>query len=166
MLNMRCLVLALFVFSGNILFAQSISHKVISSGGNSSINDGYYVSATISEVMVTTLSAGNYFLSQGFQQPSIYVGNPEYENITSFDTYPNPVKDKLNIEFIGENLADYIVDIFSLTGVKIGTYKLSKLKSSIDIITIDFSEFPKGFYMIRIYSPNSEIIRIYKIEKI
>ena len=148
------------------MFAQSLSHEVIASGGNSSINNGFYISSTVSEVMVTTLTAGDYFLTQGFQQPSLFVGDPGYENITSFDTYPNPVKDKLNIEFIGENLADYIVDIYSLTGIKIGTYKLSNLKSSKKIISIDFSEYPNGLYMIRIYSPNSKLIRIYKIEKI
>jgi len=51
------------------LKAQTISPKVISSGGGSVSNNGVNISYTIGETAVNTLQNGNIILTQGQQQP-------------------------------------------------------------------------------------------------
>ncbi len=52
------------------VFAQSFSPTAIVSAGNAATVNGTYVSWSVGETFVTTLSGGNFILTQGFQQPS------------------------------------------------------------------------------------------------
>ena len=65
-------------------FSQQLSRYVVSSGGNYSTNGGYSNSSSIGESMVTTLSAGSYVLTQGFQQ-SFSVNGCTDSTATNYD---------------------------------------------------------------------------------
>jgi uncharacterized protein (TIGR02145 family) len=67
---MRQLFTTLALLLSCQLFAQSISQKVISSGGNSYTGSNFSVSYTLGETFTATLSNGNIILTQGFQQPN------------------------------------------------------------------------------------------------
>jgi hypothetical protein len=59
----------LAVISPFILSAQSFSPTAIVSAGNAATVNGTYVSWSVGETFVTTLSGGDIILTQGFQQP-------------------------------------------------------------------------------------------------
>ena len=64
--------LSFLIFSCSSLFAfsQSVSPSSIVSAGNAATVGGVYVSWSVGETFVTTLSAGDIILTQGFQQPA------------------------------------------------------------------------------------------------
>lgn len=57
------------VFTSLVVSAQSFSPTAIVSAGNAATVNGTYVSWSVGETFVTTLSGGNIILTQGFQQP-------------------------------------------------------------------------------------------------
>ena len=68
---MKFIFLGLFLLTGSLLNAQVISHKVITNGGSFSSNGEYHLASTIGEVSVISYQNSGYFITQGFQQPSM-----------------------------------------------------------------------------------------------
>ncbi len=58
-------------FVSLIAYSQSVSPSAIVSAGNATTVGGVYVSWSVGETFVTTLSAGDIILTQGFQQPEV-----------------------------------------------------------------------------------------------
>ena len=87
--------------------------------------------------------------NRGFTTLSVTLGIPE-NKLLSFEMYPNPVSDKLNIQLpTGTEKAE--VDVFDYTGRLI----LSKTISS-NNTAIDVQKISKGIYVIRV-ATNSKI---------
>ncbi|MEN9334218.1 MAG: hypothetical protein RLY35_1398 [Bacteroidota bacterium] len=59
------------VFAPIFMTAQSFSPKAIVSAGNAVTVNGTYISWSVGETFVSTLSGGNVVLTQGFQQPEV-----------------------------------------------------------------------------------------------
>jgi hypothetical protein len=69
---MKKILSFIFVFCVSLLaFSQSVSPSAIVSAGNATTVGGVYVSWSVGETFVTTLSAGDIILTQGFQQPEV-----------------------------------------------------------------------------------------------
>ena len=84
----------------------------------------------------------------------------EYDNINSIENYdiyiyPNPVKNKLVIN--DEQSIIETVEIFDITGKKVKEVKNDEL-------IIDFSNFKKGFYLLKIKLNDEDLVN-YKIIK-
>ncbi len=161
----RFAVLLLIVFSGWLResCAQQLQRTVVSASGNSSTVSGYSLSATVGQAVYTTGVSGNYFITQGFQQPSlIIITEPSYQDAA--DAYPNPVGDELTIKFYVNKVKKYTVEIFSVMGNLVHTENFYSLEG-IEKRYIDFSEIPRGVYFIHIFSDNKIVNRIIKIEK-
>lgn len=76
---MKSLIVLLFIlllFTSNSK-SQSIHQYVLSSNGGYYSNNSYQISYTIGEVIIDTYFADNYFLTQGFHQPTILENNIE-----------------------------------------------------------------------------------------
>lgn len=123
---------------------------------------GYSLSYSVGELSVTTLSGGDYFLTQGFQQPdSVFtiIGGPQ-----TIEAFPNPVSTNLTINIFIEESPEFWVEIYNIKGSKVyqekytGVYYGSRKK-------IDFQEFPKGLYFVKIYSTNGKSMEKFKIVK-
>jgi hypothetical protein len=67
MKNILCFILV--VLAPVFMTAQSFSPTAIVSAGNAATVNGTYVSWSVGETFVTTLSGGDIILTQGFQQP-------------------------------------------------------------------------------------------------
>jgi hypothetical protein len=70
--------------------AQSISNKVIPSGGGTSATGNLQLTFTIGETMIPTLSTANNIITQGFQQPGEdnMTSLRSYLDLSTFDAYP------------------------------------------------------------------------------
>jgi len=62
------------------MYAQMLTPKVVASGGDFASNGGYSISSTVGEPVVQTFSSSGFYLTQGFQQPSLFIGNKREEN--------------------------------------------------------------------------------------
>ena len=144
-----------------------LTPKVVVSGGKFTSNGGYSISSTVGESVVKTFSSSGFYLTQGFQQPSLFIGNKREENNsgTSIEVYPNPVKDQLILEISASEIDKFFVEVYTLTGLKLQTHLLKNLLSATNIKRLDFSRYAKGTYVVHIFCPDKQINRVFIIEK-
>lgn len=114
------IICSLFLFTGHFSYSQyMLAPTVIASSGGYFGNGGYTLSTTVGEMtMVATFETGNYILTQGFQQPDEkMVGVFEYEpGIFDLSVYPNPVYDRLILEFETSFQDNYMVILYNELG--------------------------------------------------
>lgn len=70
--------------------------------------------------------------------------------------FPNPAKDFIEIDF--NKLDSYVVQLINSTGKIVATQKIKDLNLSIPL-----SEYKTGFYILRIYSPNENLMETHRI---
>ena len=165
---MKFIFLGLFLLTGSLLNAQVISHKVITNGGSFVSNDGYHLASTIGELSVISYKNSGYFITQGFQQPSMLyepdLSKPDDGTIVS--VYPNPVENDLIFKLNIDRITEFTIEVFTFTGISLHIRQLSQLPEGTNYFTIDFSGYCRGIYMIHVYSREKIISRVFKIEKL
>ena len=152
---MKKSVLIALMFTLAAVFArgQSLSPTVLSNAGGYFDNGAVSLSWTLGELAVTTISSGNYVLTQGFQQVFDFgtsIDNPE-EITWSFMIYPNPVQDRLRLSFSLQEITDVIVEIMDVSGRKMLTRNLYGLIGKTESV-IDIEHLSQGMYMLHIIS--------------
>ena len=165
---MKFIFLGIFLLTGSVINAQVISHRVITNGGSFVSNGGYHIASTIGEVSVNSYQNSGYFITQGFQQPSmLYEGDPSNpDDGTIVSVYPNPVENDLIFELNIDGITEFIIEVYTFTGISLYVRQLSQLPEGSNYFTIDFSGYSKGIYMVHVYSPEKIISRVFKIEKL
>lgn len=147
------------------IHAQSLVNSVVASAGGFNDNGTISLSWTLGEIAVTTLTSGNYTLTQGFQQSwDLGVKVEEVKFDWSVQAYPNPVKENLNIKFTLEKPGKFSIEIMDITGKKI----LSREAQLIDpnqVVELDMSQYKHGIYLLQIFSEDQKLHRVYKIRK-
>jgi hypothetical protein len=145
------LICALSVCIPTITFAQNTDQNVTGTAGGFDTTASYSVSWTIGEPVTSTVSSGEYTLTQGFQQSTWeIVGIEENTTQSSLDInlYPNPATDHVYIQVNSEKDTNvFRWKLTTLNGkiVKNGTGRSSKtrlsltnLHKSVYIITVSF----------------------------
>jgi len=143
----------------------SLVNSVIASAGDYQSNGTISLSWTLGEVAVTTLSSGNYTLTQGFQQSwdlGVKVENIKFD--WSVQAYPNPVKEHLNIKFTLDKPGKFSIEIMDITGKKILIKKAQTINPN-QILELDLSQYKHGIYLLQVYSTDQKLHRVYKIRK-
>lgn len=149
------------------LDAQKIPRKLVSVTGEIYNNDSYYLSSSVGEAFVSTVSRDGFTLTQGFQQPSlINIDPPRLPEFDEVRVYPNPVRDQLTIRFDVRQTRSYRIEVSSIDGKKLIIRDIKFDESVFWWEAFDFSEFSQGLYMIHIYSEDERINKVFKIEKI
>jgi len=166
-LSIRLFLFLFLLIPGGSIYAQMLTPKVVDSGGNFTSNGGYSISYTVGESVVQTFYSSGFYLTQGFQQPSLFIGNKREENNsgTSVEVYPNPVEDQLILEIVAGEINEFFVEVYTLTGLKLQTHLLRNLLSATNIKRLDFSGYAKGPYIVHIFCPGKQINRVFIIEK-
>ncbi|MES2795376.1 MAG: ice-binding family protein [Bacteroidota bacterium] len=78
---------------------------------------------------------------------------------TTFDAYPNPVKNVLNLEIIAKNANSSTINILDVTGKSMNKFLVNEAKTEIDM-----SHLPQGTYFIKYSDKNrSQIKKIIKL---
>lgn len=80
----------------------TLERQVIASAGISGTSGDFIVQTTLGELVVSTVSSGQTILTQGFQQPEIFlipIPPVEGELITGVIIYPNPASVEAQLEF-------------------------------------------------------------------
>ena len=99
---MKVVLFALFsCWSVIPAFSQELIRQVVANGGHEGTVGHVIIQYTIGEPIVSTLSAGDLLITQGFQQPEVAgpIKPPEAPFVTDLIVYPNPASDQVNIEF-------------------------------------------------------------------
>jgi len=97
------------------------------------------------------------------------IGNPINCNLVSiynsaenqFVAFPNPTADKLYLKKLENYFTDCNVEVYNSLGIKI---VVPVLQTSTELVELDFSALPAGFYFIKMYS-DKNALSFYKILK-
>jgi len=103
--------------------------------------------------LLAVLPAGGPFIAlgstTGIDDNAFYSEN--------FSSYPNPVSDKLNIEFSLESDSDVNYQVISSTGKVFLNNRIGFLNSSQHKVEMDLSDLPSGLYVVILNAGNSRI---------
>ena len=163
---------ALPLFVVACLFCTSLNAQVklaptvISSGGGYYEGESISISWTLGEVAVTTLSAGDIILTQGFQQPfDIDVGFENEQASFGISAYPNPVGDQLRVRFDIQDPGDYLVEIQDVTGRLVRQMEYSSVNPG-DILLLNTSTYTTGVYFLRVSTRDRKQVQVTSLRKL
>lgn len=144
-----------------------LTPTVLSSAGGYGEDTNINLAWTMGEIAVSTLSTSNMTLTQGFQQPFLLdigdaIDDPEFN--WSVNAYPNPVSNKLNLRFNLDKTMDITLEIYDLTGKKLTIKKLPAIMPG-GLETVDFSNYRRGIYILKVTNEKEKVRKIYKIQK-
>jgi hypothetical protein len=155
-------------FIGQHAFSQNIelSPTVIASAGNYSEAGGIGLSWTLGEVAVTTLQQGDIVLAQGFQQSFLkQVGFATDPIKWQIAAYPNPVQDKLWIQFDLPEAKDFNIEISDVNGRLVSQKEYTQLTPG-EVIPVDVSALGHGMYFFRVTTTDRRQTRVINITKL
>lgn len=146
-------VLTLFVVVHVSTQGQSLSDQVIASAGNYAVAGVASLESTTGEVVIPTVEANGFILTQGFHQP-LYVGIPisvDEADQGEIIAYPNPVSDLLTINS-SSSLTGMVVHLYDAAGKLIYTDRCNGRSTS-----IPFSNTASGLYLLQVHGQTGEI---------
>jgi len=154
----------LIITAGAIIAAgQSLTPTVLSAAGSSDNAGGTAFSWTTGELMIQTFKSDSVKLTQGFHQGDISV-TTAIDEMSEFamnaEVYPNPVRQRLTVDF--ENMVDQTIHLklVSLTGNTILQREVANPSAQ---LRINFSSISSGTYMLEIKAKNKR--KVFKIVK-
>ncbi len=163
-LKIPLLLFVIFCFSQHVN-SQTLSNRVIATGGSFSTASWGSLSATIGEASITTLTSSTVSLLQGFQQPtSGFAGiTAVTTKIITANVYPNPSKNDVYLEVTLPEMTNITYKVFDLNGKELysGNFNADALHTTTE--KLDFSRFSNGMYLITLYS-NDERLQNFKIQ--
>lgn len=152
-----------FACSLFLFFQTAFSQQVISTAGESTITDGFEISWTIGEPVISTISGNSFYLTQGFQQSNLAVTKIEENSIEKLNikVYPNPASECLIIQHEGRSTFDNLVfTIVDSEGKILQKGILDKNPQQFDM-----SSYASGIYLLSVMVKNETQINAFKVVK-
>lgn len=148
---------------GSFSMAQTLSSSVIGSTGEQFASASGFLDWTLGEIMTETYANGNFYFTQGFQQPATITvtGLEEAEEKTLW-VYPNPTSGVLNVKASESGV--YLLELFNLHGQKLINRNFS-VNSDTHIQRVDLQEYAAAIYLLRISNTTTGKNTYHKIEK-
>lgn len=143
--------LGLILTSSQMLMAQEL--QAVVSGGAYHQGSAGSISWSLGEVATETLKAGNYIITQGFQQGRLGLTSvKETPNLdVTISAYPNPTHDYINIEIIGE-ITNMHYAVFDINGRAVKSGEIIESPTQ-----VQFNEMGSAIYFIRIMQNGQEL---------
>ncbi|MBK7938664.1 MAG: T9SS type A sorting domain-containing protein [Lewinellaceae bacterium] len=149
-------IFSLFTF---LLPAQTLTPRVIASGGGFVADAGFSLSYTIGEAVTATFfnTPADLILTQGFQQPEkidtitgTFSASPDLWEIKVF---PNPTGDFLQVQMISDRARSLDVSIWNIPGQLVSPrYELNAGGTT----SLDVTTLPAGTYILQIKDENAQ----------
>lgn len=159
---MKTIILAIVLVAtlGFNLSAQSIDRSAITSGqgeGRSAFGETIQFSIGQAYVTNTLTQNGSYYVTQGFQQPSLFnyvsINTPVYaeSDVNTVVAYPNPAVNYTNVAVNLINDDGARVSIIDTWGqeLKSQDYNVTQGKHS---LKFTFGNIPTSYYTIKVYA--------------
>lgn len=153
----RNLLLVIFSCLGPLCWAQSLSRAVIGAAGDAFHFNKGSLDWTLGEVATSTYIQESKILTQGFQQPEIKTKRAG----SIIACYPNPSKDFAYV--VADDKGDYLVEVFTMLGLKVLSKNISATKTPLQI---DLRDLGPALYVLRIVDLKTSEAFSFKIEKI
>lgn len=144
----------MFIVSG-FIYSQQITPTEFNSAGDVSFQGKYSLSYSIGGTFANTLSKNDKMLTQGYQQPSIFMATWIAYNYMDLDilAFPNPASDYLNI--LVNNLQspkEVKIEIYNMNGRKALFPLQNYTLFNREIVTINIKSLLAGCYLVHLIS--------------
>jgi hypothetical protein len=105
--------------------------------------------------VIGSFQSGNNYLAQGFIQPGLGYAKIKQvnENQLQGDIYPNPVSDRLYVDFSEEIKSQIVVEVCNVLGKVILTIQFKAIQK----IEIDLTMLSNGIYFIKIKTADKQM---------
>jgi hypothetical protein len=127
--------------------------QAVGSGGAYHQSTTSSISWSLGEVVTQTLKAGDYIITQGFQQSKLTLTSvferPGY--ISLVNAYPNPTSDFIYLDVDGE-VKDLSFAVYDMNGKLLASGKFEENPTR-----VSFANFGSGIYFVRITKGNLEV---------
>ena len=157
------IILIFFIIICNSIYGQTKLTEIISTTGFYFEDNTNSLSFTIGEPIITTLTANDLILTQGFQQ-SKYEITPVIDilgNDISIKVYPNPASQFIIVD-MGENFSEqYFLDIVNTKGERLLIKPIVNKETIINLSKYSISEM-----ILRIVNSKKILVKSFKILKI
>lgn len=142
---------------------QNLNQVVIASAGKSSQNQSVQLDWTIGEVFINTIISNKCIISQGFHQTNLILSSSREAKHPGLSVriYPNPASEYIMINCWSLFNEYLLIELIDMNG-RIKFFD----KTNDGELKIDIRGFDKGFYFLRLYDENRNIIGSYKIIKL
>jgi len=155
--NLLITVISIFIIQ--FCKAQSISTSAITPLGAVYKAENFTLNYVVGEPLNTFIEEGDLCISQGVLQIIINtITDSNTFQLPSAIVYPNPVKNKLVVDFDG-NMQQLNYQLFNTNGALLNSANLNG-----GISNIDFTNLPKGNYAISIFE-SDKLYKTFKIIK-
>lgn len=158
------LTFLLLIATYQLAFSQSVSQFFLGTTSNLFISSSFSLSFSVGELSVNSYLANDFLLTQGFQQAYPENASPGEDTLQVISVNPNPVKLKVNLDFYISGNYSYLIDIYTLKGNRIEQFQYPNIFYK-ERKTLNMENYAKGLYLIRIYSTNGKVNKMFKIEK-
>lgn len=137
------------------------AQEVVAPAGDHFEGTTHSISWTLGELAIKTLSANNYIITQGMQQPSALVVSVDelLDDKLEMVVYPNPTKDLLTIRVFGFIPQDLSYALYDMSGTRLQHARLED-----PVVTFKMASYAPGNYFLRVYSGKS-LARTFSIVK-
>jgi hypothetical protein len=162
------LISLLFLFFASTTYAQILSPEVISSQGGNFISPQFEVSYTVGEMAaISTISANNYILTQGFHQPDKYVTVSVDEVVSNVGllAYPNPAHSVLNLQLTLDRNQKFVAECFDISGRLVNTPIQINHLPGVQTYQFEISGLAPGAYFLRLSAENGNASQTVKFTK-
>jgi len=107
-----------------------------------------------------SFSSNPYINGKGFEvnYQVTHLGIKQLENVINLTIYPNPVKDRLYINFFAEVADNFDINIYTVTGQEIYKETLTNFTGDYNNM-LNMSNFSQGIYLLQIKSSKGMITR-------
>ncbi len=143
------------------LSGQSFQPFVLSGGGNSgTLSNGTYISYTIGEPVIATVS-NKFTFTQGFQQPyplfPVKTYEPGIAGVTAY-VFPNPAITGTSLQLNSDRIIDLKMEIWNSLGQMMYAEKLNSAQTTVLLKTEDYSA--GNYFLMLINYPSGEFLTI------
>ena len=159
---MKYLLTIVAVLMFQLSFSQvELKKTSLSSGGGVASSGSLYMVYAIGEVGVQEADAGNIHLSEGFVGPDMtyLLGVEDYGQLEGLQIYPNPVKDKLNIQL--PETGNYEVYLFDLTGKQLWQNNIENNS----YFSYQMRDYKPGIYLLTVVDRENKKSLTFKVQK-
>ena len=146
-----------FLFFLPVLALPSFGQSLMSNGGGYHTNSNGSLTFSIGEPVIQTFSAGNYILSQGFNQTRLIItGIDEIKASSDIRAWPNPTNQFLVLDH-GRSEAGHAL-LLDASGKQVSDFPLSGQTN-----TIDMRSFANGAYILKVLDKKNKDLQSFRV---
>jgi len=140
--------------------SQEISRSVKGTSGGSYASGGNSMDFVIGEPVTANYANASYILTQGFIQGNMIITSVEPEANVDIQVWPNPVGSSLHVQYDASRLQTPVLTVYNSNG-----RVLEKKQAMSDQLTMDFSAYQSGVYVLEITDGSERVKTIQLIKQ-